>query len=221
MTRWILMTDVPQKKQRNAVRSESNELGQEDGIIVCGCGSTAPAYSSGGICGHRTNLEILMDNLNFEFQITSSQRLVTICNDPEFPHTSCIIRLQSGQKLQSRYNMIHNAGSSNMNIWQETNHIDRNLTWERDKCHTQRVSIIETSPSLYAKNSKHIDTKFKIKYRKNLNMDTKSKAKKMNKCIQKGKTLYRTLYPPISRKDNYQHLCHSVSLWIPYEQFEK
>ena len=45
------------------------ESGQEDGIIVCGCGSTALASSS----GHRTNLKILADNLNFEFQIARSK----------------------------------------------------------------------------------------------------------------------------------------------------
>jgi len=54
-----------------------------------------------------------------------------------------------------------------------------------------------------------------------LNMDIKSKAKNMDTCIQKGKTLYRALYPPIKRKNDYQCLRHSVPLWTPCEHAEK
>jgi len=37
----------------------------------------------------------------------------------------------------------------------------------------------------------------------------------------KGKTLYKSLYLPINRKDDYQCLHHSISLSTPCEQHEK
>ena len=47
--------------------------------------------------------------------------------------------------------MIHNSGSLNMDIWQETNDIDRNLIWEE-------IHVIH-------KKSQYIDTKSKSIYK--------------------------------------------------------
>ena len=54
-----------------------------------------------------------------------------------------------------------------------------------------------------------------LQIQESLVMNTKSKAKNMDICIQKRKTLYKSVYPPINRKDDYQCLRHSAPLEHP------